>query len=439
MQLSLQELQRSAFGIIYFLMYLKTHLISAILQVQKKLLRIREARLKDTGFLTCKGINGFGSVTVRVELLVSDPRHGLSPVFSEAFLAQPVHFRRRPEDSFRIECEALGLPTPEINWLTEVGDGRAFETAVLHLPSLRVEDSGVYTCRAANAAGQVRRDISLLVEPPPVELPTIRPLANRTVRAGQPVRLHCEVESSRLPEIQWLRDSAGEEREYSLQLANMKLVHAGPAEVTAGAVEHRFHSTLSLVPSHGLEGGGGGPASGAYVCLATNPSGGFSYRVAYLTVLPSDDRESHNIPSLAIVLSAVLVATAVLVASLLLCIVRSVRKSVADECRSQYSVHIYDVPNLGGGHPPAYSRTASVSDTATTPLSAGRGRSASPYRVMARNQAASGGGPGSLNLSYANSPVVQPRSLNASRDGVGSRTIYEKRDSWLYIKEYPEF
>jgi hypothetical protein len=411
------------------------------LQVQKKLLRIREARLKDTGFLTCKGINGFGSVTVRVELLVSDPRHGLSPVFSEAFLAQPVHFRRRPEDSFRIECEALGLPTPEINWLTEVGEGRAFETAVLHLPSLRVEDSGVYTCRAANAAGQVRRDISLLVEPPPVELPTIRPLANRTVRAGQPVRLHCEVESSRLPEIQWLRDSAGEEREYSLQLANMKLVHAGPAEVTAGAVEHRFHSTLSLVPTtHGLEGGGG-PASGAYVCLATNPSGGFSYRVAYLTVLPSDDRESHNIPSLAIVLSAVLVATAVLVASLLLCIVRSVRKSVADECRSQYSVHIYDVPNLGGGHPPAYSRTASVSDTATTPLSAGRGRSASPYRVMgARNQAASGGGPGSLNLSYANSPVVQPRGLlNSSRDAVGSRTIYEKRDSWLYIKEYPDF
>ena len=61
--------------------------INFAIQVQKKLLRIREARLKDTGFLTCKGINGFGSVTVRVELLVSDPRHGLPPVFSEAFLA----------------------------------------------------------------------------------------------------------------------------------------------------------------------------------------------------------------------------------------------------------------------------------------------------------------------------------------------------------------
>jgi hypothetical protein len=125
------------------------------------------------------------------------------------------------------------------------------------------------------------------------------------------------------------------------------------------------------------------------------------------------------------------VATGVLLACLLLCIVRSVRKSVADECRSEYSVHIYDVPHLGGGiqPPPAYSRTASLSDTATTPLS--------PYRLgrSPRHPAALGSGPGSLNLSYASSPVVQARSYG----GHTARTMYEKRDSWLYIKEYPEF
>ena len=404
--------------------------------MQKKLLRIREARLKDTGFLTCKGINGFGSVTVRVELLVSDPRHGLPPVFSEAFLAQPAAYRRHPEESFRLECEALGLPTPDISWLVVKAagsDGQASSKAVLHVASLRLEDSGVYTCVAANTAGQIRRDIALVVEPPPVELPTIRPVANQTVVAGEPVQLDCNVESGgRLPEIQWLRHSEGDEREYSLQLADMRLVHAGPAEVSRTG-DTTFHSKLRL---------SGVSSSGAYVCLATNPSGGFSYRVAHLTVLPSESGSSQQ--PLAVILSAALAATAVLVTCLLLCLIRSVRKSVADECHSQYSVHIYDVPNLGGGQPAAYSSRAasSLSDTTTTPLSTGlRGVPLSPYRLVQslRPTEIPHHGPGSLNLSYANSPVVQARSLNSGRGGGDSRTVYEKRDSWLYVKEYPEF
>ena len=39
-------------------------------KVNKKVLKIKSAELEDTGVFNCKGINGFGSDTVRIELIV---------------------------------------------------------------------------------------------------------------------------------------------------------------------------------------------------------------------------------------------------------------------------------------------------------------------------------------------------------------------------------
>ena len=39
-------------------------------KVTKKVLKIKSAELEDTGVFNCKGINGFGSDTVRIELIV---------------------------------------------------------------------------------------------------------------------------------------------------------------------------------------------------------------------------------------------------------------------------------------------------------------------------------------------------------------------------------
>ena len=41
------------------------------MKTYRKVLRIRNVVESDTGVLTCRGINGFGSASVRVELLVS--------------------------------------------------------------------------------------------------------------------------------------------------------------------------------------------------------------------------------------------------------------------------------------------------------------------------------------------------------------------------------
>lgn len=39
-------------------------------KVNKKVLKIRSAELEDTGVFNCKGINGFGSDNVRLELII---------------------------------------------------------------------------------------------------------------------------------------------------------------------------------------------------------------------------------------------------------------------------------------------------------------------------------------------------------------------------------
>jgi hypothetical protein len=41
------------------------------MKTYRKVLKIRNVVEADTGVLTCRGINGFGSASVRVELLVS--------------------------------------------------------------------------------------------------------------------------------------------------------------------------------------------------------------------------------------------------------------------------------------------------------------------------------------------------------------------------------
>ncbi len=39
-------------------------------KVSKKVLKIRSAELDDTGIYHCKGVNGFGTENVRIELIV---------------------------------------------------------------------------------------------------------------------------------------------------------------------------------------------------------------------------------------------------------------------------------------------------------------------------------------------------------------------------------
>jgi len=100
------------------------------LNTQKRLLKIKSLEREDTGVLVCKGINGFGSAQVRIELIVIDPRnYGATSEDQSLDLAPPVFtkktkesrnlFKKLPGDSLTLDCEALGSPQPTMVWLHE--------------------------------------------------------------------------------------------------------------------------------------------------------------------------------------------------------------------------------------------------------------------------------------------------------------------------------
>ena len=51
------------------------------IRTQKKAMKIKKAQEVDTGIYVCKGVNGFGNVEVRVDLIIIGEFSSLSPLF----------------------------------------------------------------------------------------------------------------------------------------------------------------------------------------------------------------------------------------------------------------------------------------------------------------------------------------------------------------------
>ncbi len=90
-----------------------------------------------------------------------------------SFLKRPSDVRVSSGGNARLECAALGLPTPEVSWRKDGGD--SFPAArerrmhvmpaddVFFLVNVKPQDAGLYSCRATNAAGEARADARLTV------------------------------------------------------------------------------------------------------------------------------------------------------------------------------------------------------------------------------------------------------------------------------------
>ena len=56
-------------------------------------------------------------------------------------------------DAINLTCAVTGVPTPSISWFRSerIVEGAVFQ--FLYIPSVRLEDRGVYYCRAENSEG----------------------------------------------------------------------------------------------------------------------------------------------------------------------------------------------------------------------------------------------------------------------------------------------
>ena len=60
-----------------------------------------------------------------------------------------------------LKCEAKGLPDPQVTWSR---NGRLIKNKTLVLRQVTKDNSGVYLCKANNAAGEDRKEVNVIVD-----------------------------------------------------------------------------------------------------------------------------------------------------------------------------------------------------------------------------------------------------------------------------------
>ncbi|XP_061691075.1 fibroblast growth factor receptor-like 1a isoform X2 [Syngnathoides biaculeatus] len=271
-------------------------------------LRIKEVEADDGGAYVCKATNGFGSVSVNYTLVIIDDS-GAGTAHSEHIpdligklarprFTQPTKMRKRViarpvGSSVRLKCAASGNPRPDIVWLKDGrplargDDGDSEEDGkkkkwTLSLKSLTPEHSGKYTCHVSNRAGHINATYKVEV----IQRTNSKPIltgthpVNTTVDYGGSTSFQCKVRSDVKPVIQWLkRVEAGDEGKFNstLEVGDHHYVVLPTGDVWSRP-DGSYLNKLLIARAKKED-------AGMYICLGANTMG-YSFRSAYLTVLP---------------------------------------------------------------------------------------------------------------------------------------------------------
>nr|KAF6314649.1 hemicentin 2 [Myotis myotis] len=159
----------------------------------------------DGGDYECQASNEAGAASRRAKLVVLVP-----PSIRED--GRRANVSGMAGQALMLECDANGFPAPEITWfkdgqLIPEGDSHRLlnEARALHLPRIQAGDSGLYSCRAENAAGTAQRDFELLVLIPPSVLGA-GAAQEVLVLAGAQVELECWTSGVPTPQVEWTKD-----------------------------------------------------------------------------------------------------------------------------------------------------------------------------------------------------------------------------------------
>ncbi|XDV36881.1 hypothetical protein PO909_006596 [Leuciscus waleckii] len=177
--------------------------------------------------------------------------------------------------SVRLKCTASGNPRPDIIWLK---DSRPLTPG----ENLTPEHSGKYTCHVSNRAGEINATYKVEV----IQRTNSKPIltgthpVNTTVDYGGTTSFQCKVRSDVKPVIQWLkRVEPGGESKYN-------------STIEVG--DHRF---VVLPTGEVWSRPDGSYLNKLLITRARANTMGYSFRSAFLTVLPDPKPPFSPIPS----------------------------------------------------------------------------------------------------------------------------------------------
>uniref|UniRef100_A0AAQ5XKI3 Ig-like domain-containing protein n=1 Tax=Amphiprion ocellaris TaxID=80972 RepID=A0AAQ5XKI3_AMPOC len=198
-------------------------------------LQLQNVEFSSEGKYQCVISNHFGSsYSTKARLTVN-----MLPSFTKI----PMDLSIRAGATARLECAAVGHPSPQIAWQKDGGtDFPAARERRMHvmpeddvffIVDVKTEDIGVYSCTAQNTAGAILANATLTV----LETPSfLRPLMDRTVAKGETAVLQCIAGGSPPPRLNWTKDDSPlvvTERHF-FAAANQLLIIVDAAEADAG-------------------------------------------------------------------------------------------------------------------------------------------------------------------------------------------------------------
>ncbi|KAK0144443.1 Leucine-rich repeats and immunoglobulin-like domains protein 3 [Merluccius polli] len=249
-------------------------------------LRLRDVDFSSEGRYQCVISNHFGSsYSTKAKLTVN-----ILPSFTKT----PMDLSIRAGATARLECAAVGHPSPQIAWQKDGGtDFPAARERRMHvmpeddvffIVDVKTEDIGVYSCTAQNTAGAISANATLTV----LETPSfLRPLRDRTVSKGETAVLQCIAGGSPPPRLNWTKDDGPlvvTERHF-FAAANQLLIIVDAAEADAGRYTCEMSNALGTergdvrlavlpVPNCDSLGGVGGAGGGGLAIGGVSVGGG---------------------------------------------------------------------------------------------------------------------------------------------------------------------
>eukprot|EP00079_Xenopus_tropicalis_P024320 XP_012816895.1 PREDICTED: hemicentin-1 [Xenopus tropicalis] len=201
----------------------------------------------DNGEYTCVASNEAGQTEKKYSLKVHDP-----PLIKDMDIISNVSVLLH--QTMSLLCEASGSPPPLITWYkgrTQVDESATVQILekgkILKILKMALKDSGHYTCKANNIAGESKKQYFVNVLDPPT-IAGVGTISDVSVIAGREVNLECKVKGIPFPSIQWFKEN----RLLSTEDPNVVMLENGQ-------VLHIKHSRLS--------------DSGKYKCIAANTAG----------------------------------------------------------------------------------------------------------------------------------------------------------------------